>query len=243
MKGRWWGAVTLFACALMLGCTESPGGHAPDGSASLSDSSVVAPDVERVGGGDAAAGAPLLTSGHMGYKRQDCALCHEIPLPQHAEANLGSCATCHGGNGACDPNGQQSQRVHSSADDCMHCHGDRHQVHQANSACVNCHFAFAGIDDTCGMAAAPDGGVGVDTSLAPDAGLGSEPLPASRLVSNCYNWPAEEFSPQNSASVKAVLPAGSRAIDFTLADVNGKTYTLAQLLAEKPVVLVTGSFT
>lgn len=39
------------------------------------------------------------------------------------------------------------------------------------------------------------------------------------------------------------LAVGESAIDFTLRDVDGNTFNLAQLLSEKPVVMVSGSFT
>lgn len=41
----------------------------------------------------------------------------------------------------------------------------------------------------------------------------------------------------------AGLAVGETAVDFTLQDVNGNTVSLAGLLAEKPVVMVFGSFT
>ncbi len=39
------------------------------------------------------------------------------------------------------------------------------------------------------------------------------------------------------------LAVGETAVDFTLRDVHGNTVSLAGLLAEKPVVMVFGSFT
>ncbi len=39
------------------------------------------------------------------------------------------------------------------------------------------------------------------------------------------------------------LAVGESAIDFTLRDVDGNTFNLAELLSEKPVVMVSGSFT
>jgi len=39
------------------------------------------------------------------------------------------------------------------------------------------------------------------------------------------------------------LQVGTTAIDFTLEDTNGNEVTLSELLAEKPVVMVLGSFT
>lgn len=41
----------------------------------------------------------------------------------------------------------------------------------------------------------------------------------------------------------AGLAIGEMAVDFTLKDMDGKEYTLSQLLGEKPVVIVFGSFT
>jgi len=39
------------------------------------------------------------------------------------------------------------------------------------------------------------------------------------------------------------LDAGATAVDFTLKDVDGTEFSLSRLLAEKPVVMVFGSFT
>lgn len=39
------------------------------------------------------------------------------------------------------------------------------------------------------------------------------------------------------------LERGATAVDFTLKDINGDEYTLSGLLAEKPVVMIFGSFT
>jgi len=39
------------------------------------------------------------------------------------------------------------------------------------------------------------------------------------------------------------LPVGALAVDFTLDDTTGQRHTLSTLLAEKPVVMVFGSFT
>jgi cytochrome oxidase Cu insertion factor (SCO1/SenC/PrrC family) len=43
----------------------------------------------------------------------------------------------------------------------------------------------------------------------------------------------------NDAGVKV----GEKAVNFTLKDVNGNETRLSQLLAEKPVIMVFGSFT
>ena len=41
----------------------------------------------------------------------------------------------------------------------------------------------------------------------------------------------------------AGLPQGETAVDFTLRDTEGNPFTLSELLSEKPVVMVFGSFT
>jgi len=65
-----------------------------------------------------------------------------------------------------------------------------------------------------------------------------------RLESNCYNWPEEEFSPtNNSGDVTVSLNEGDAAVDFTLKDTSGQSYTLSTLLATKPVLMVFGAFT
>ncbi|MBW2651541.1 MAG: hypothetical protein JRC57_00435 [Deltaproteobacteria bacterium] len=63
------------------------------------------------------------------------------------------------------------------------------------------------------------------------------------LNSNCFDWPDQEFSPTNHASLTVALKKGDPAIDFTLKDTDGRSYTLSSLLATKPVLLVFGSFT
>jgi hypothetical protein len=62
------------------------------------------------------------------------------------------------------------------------------------------------------------------------------------LESNCYNWPEQEFSPTNRASI-TTLKQGIQAIDFTLKDTSGQSHTLFSLLGTKPVLLVFGAFT
>ena len=63
------------------------------------------------------------------------------------------------------------------------------------------------------------------------------------LNSNCFNWPEDEFTPENSAPLRVSLKEGQPAVDFTLKDPSGKSYTLSSLLATKPVLLVFGAFT
>jgi hypothetical protein len=63
------------------------------------------------------------------------------------------------------------------------------------------------------------------------------------LHSNCYGWPEHEFSPQNVAALEAALPVGSKAVEFSLEDLDGNVTRLSTLLKSKPVLLVLGSFT
>jgi hypothetical protein len=65
----------------------------------------------------------------------------------------------------------------------------------------------------------------------------------TELESNCFNWPAEEFTPENGAGLTTALAKGSTAIDFTLKTPSGDSYTLSSLLGTKPVLLVFGAFT
>ncbi|OGL42654.1 MAG: hypothetical protein A2161_20685 [Candidatus Schekmanbacteria bacterium RBG_13_48_7] len=71
----------------------------------------------------------------------------------------------------------------------------------------------------------------------------SGPPLSTDLVSHCYNWPDEEFSPTNKATLKTGLPEGSTAIDFTLKDTRDVSWTLSDLLKTKPVLMVFGSYT
>jgi hypothetical protein len=67
--------------------------------------------------------------------------------------------------------------------------------------------------------------------------------PDDRLESNCYNWPEQDFSPTNRADLAVSFDQGDLAVNFTLKDTNGQSYTLFTLLSTKPVMLVFGSFT
>ena len=58
--------------------------------------------------------------------------------------------------------------------------------------------------------------------------------PASTLARRCDQF--ESF-------VARPMTPGQLAIDFTLKDTKGKAYTLSNLLAERPVVMIFGSFT
>ncbi len=95
-------------------------------------------------------------------------------------------------------------------------------------ACVSCHFADSGTAECT-----------TDATTASGAGL----APASKLQFNCLNWPEQDISRNNHASLMISIPEGEPAVDFTLQDVDGRAYTLSDLLRTKPVLLVLGSFT
>ncbi|UCC77848.1 MAG: hypothetical protein JSW37_05640 [Anaerolineales bacterium] len=83
-------------------------------------------------------------------------------------------------------------------------------------------------------------------SIALGACAAASPTPAPTLTS-----PLAPQLPTNL--IRGCRPLGARtsrgpdvgelAIDFTLRDVDGNEHTLSQLLADKPVVLIFGSFT
>lgn len=68
-------------------------------------------------------------------------------------------------------------------------------------------------------------------------------LPASELVTDCFDWPNRPFSKNSHADIGTRLTTGDRAVDFTLADTKGGVVRLADLSADKPVLLVQGSLT
>jgi len=102
-------------------------------------------------------GAQYLTSAHPGWKRTDClnASCH--PYASSDKPPVYKCATCHGGNGACNPNGASSgKKDHTGASACTSagCH-DKAIVHPTATTysqdvqCVTCHFAKRGGTPDC----------------------------------------------------------------------------------------------
>jgi len=62
-----------------------------------------------------------------------------------------------------------------------------------------------------------------------------EPVLSDTLKTGCGN-------PGVYATDATGLAVGSKAINFTLKDVNGNPVRLSSLLAEKPVVIIFGSF-
>lgn len=80
------------------------------------------------------------------------------------------------------------------------------------------------------------------------AGPPGPPTPELRreleLTSNCYNWPAQEFSATDYVErTRTSVVEGQQAIDFTLKDTDRVEYRLSQLLRTRPVLIVFGSFT
>ncbi len=83
-----------------------------------------------------------------------------------------------------------------------------------------------------------DGAAAPDDDEKSDAGIASDgPVLADTLTRDCQRGGA------GGGMDSAGLPVGATAVDFTLKDIHGTEFTLSRLLAEKPVVMVSGSFT
>jgi hypothetical protein len=96
-----------------------------------------------------------------------------------------------------------------------------------------CRSAVPTVTATATQAATPT------TTLTPTVTVTPTPAPprlepASTLARRCDQF--ESFATRP-------LTPGQLAVDFTLKDTTGKAYTLSNLLAEKPVVMISGSFT
>ena len=64
-----------------------------------------------------------------------------------------------------------------------------------------------------------------------------EPALSDTLKRNCrFTQGSEDFE-------QAGLPVGETAVNFTLYDIDGREFRLSRLLAEKPVLMIFGSFT
>jgi hypothetical protein len=108
---------------------------------------------------DAAPIAVVLNSTHNGwglnawqYKNCYFSGCHvetSLSSPPHTVGTgLWQCGSCHGGNGACDPNGD-TKTDHTTASNCMSsCHGSHHG-YNANAECVGCHITPVGGNPDC----------------------------------------------------------------------------------------------
>ncbi len=75
------------------------------------------------------------------------------------------------------------------------------------------------------------------TSIDTTASVTEGPVLSDALTRNCQRDRSAD------SSVMSGLDAGQKAVDFTLKDVHGRETSLSGLLAEKPVVMVFGSFT
>ena len=80
----------------------------------------------------------------------------------------------------------------------------------------------------------------------------AELLPSTELVSNCYNFPQDNFDFANcvkciyGSSPHLMRDTGASAIDFTLHDVEGQAWNLHEVLEGsdgKPVALIWGMST
>jgi hypothetical protein len=69
------------------------------------------------------------------------------------------------------------------------------------------------------------------------------PVLSAALRSGCFGWPTSEFTPDNFATVRTLVQQGAPAVGFSLRDADGRTYSLSGLLATKPVLIMTGSYT
>jgi hypothetical protein len=183
-------------------------------------------------------GARILGDWHLGYKNQHCDSCHNLPVQGHTTSDHWECAACHGGNGACNPDGNQSTRQHQKTDECLHCHIANHGYSEA-AQCAGCHFAVLGLDDDCGITPMDGGSDGGQDAGGDEGGL----VLSDALVENCFNWPQDEFSSTNQASNTTAIADGALAVEFTLQDVDGNPNTLSELLATRPVLMVFGAYT
>ena len=67
-------------------------------------------------------------------------------------------------------------------------------------------------------------------------------LCSGEMVSNCGHWPDDPWTPSHKIP-KGLFTAGTRAVDFTLRDVEGTPHTLSELLATRPVLMMLGAYT
>jgi hypothetical protein len=95
------------------------------------------------------AAPPILANNHPGWKKTSCGQtgCHSLPVKGHTTSAIGECAKCHGGNGACNPNGPNSKKKdHTPTLDCTTCHKSKHGFSSATD-CQSCHYAAKGTSD------------------------------------------------------------------------------------------------
>jgi len=95
-------------------------------------------------GPDTGGGPPLLGKAHTGYKKKNCGSCHVLPIGVTGHPTTikpPECASCHGGNGACKPNGTNSARKdHKASDNCLACHSGGKHGFKDKTDCKGCHI-------------------------------------------------------------------------------------------------------
>ncbi len=67
--------------------------------------------------------------------------------------------------------------------------------------------------------------------------------PSEPILSNALTRDCKPGRPSGAGFETVGLSEGGKAVNFTLKDIHGSEFILSQLLAEKPVVMVFGSFT
>lgn len=129
-------------CLVLAGCSGSgDGADAGDGG---EPDALTCEDKGPLGGRDHGMTTPVLDPCHAGWLGQHCEHCHSLPVPNHMVDRVPDCASCHGGNGACDP--ELSGRDHSVSEDCTGCHMNKHDYTEADD-CNFCHYASQGLVD------------------------------------------------------------------------------------------------
>jgi cytochrome oxidase Cu insertion factor (SCO1/SenC/PrrC family) len=83
----------------------------------------------------------------------------------------------------------------------------------------------------------PDAAAPAVSQPVTTAGGQTAPVLAGQLTANCDPAGGSSGGPGSGLAV------GATAIDFTLEDIDGAAVSLSALLAERPVVLIFGSFT
>jgi hypothetical protein len=200
-----------------------------------------APATSTLGTGPAYGVPPLLDEQHPGWTNPNCDGCHVLPAPGHTVKDRFVCAQCHGGNGACLPNGYNAgYNEHKPSDDCVSCHtGGKHRFTRSD-VCSNCHFRDLG-QRACKAYQPPT----VDAGPTPP--VGTPPQLSTKIEHDCFDFPAQPFGPSNGVADGeewiTKLQPGDQAVEFTLLDTAGASHTLSDLLATKPVWLQTGSYT
>ena len=84
---------------------------------------------------------------------------------------------------------------------------------------------------------------GEEGDATPEEGSSKKLSLRDDLEGGCFGRPGKAYSPSNHTEDQVFVEKGERAWEFELKDVDGRTHQLSELLATKPVLLVTGSYT